>query len=256
VDLDTGTARAGEIMFARYAYPPNELGYCGPDDPDGLMDIAAGRGSHLGARARAFTGAWVYLEIIASAAGIDDPLDPRVVEGYWVGNELLEQVDAAAFAAAARSQFATEIGAHWAALDVPGPPRSVPHHGFQVFTVYPWVALLSRRDTALHVLDRCRIRWGKVVSIAGDDAQVDCRPLTWDGHNLALGPERTETVRWAMAGRSLLGRPAMVGDWISLHWDWVCDRLTPSQLVQLRRRTDHQLDITNRALWRARELTD
>jgi hypothetical protein len=256
VDLATGTARAGEIMFARYAYPPNELGYCGPGDPDGLMDIAAGAGPRLGARARAFTGAWVYLDIIASAAGINDHLDPRVVEAYWVGNELLEQVNAAAFAAAARTRFATEIGAHWAALDLVGPHRSVPHHGFQVFTVYPWVALLGRRDTALKVLDRCRIRWGKVVSIAYDNAQVACRPLTWDGHKLALGPERAETIRWAMTGRSLLGRPATVGDWVSLHWDWACDRLTPSQMEQLSRRTDHQLDITNHALWHERERTD
>jgi hypothetical protein len=33
---------------------------------------------------------------------------------------------------------------------------------------------------------------------------------------------------------------------VALHWDWVCDRLTPGQLATLRGSTRHQLAITNR----------
>lgn len=233
-------------MFARYAHPPNELGYCGPDEPGALLDVAAA-GRDLGSLARAFDGAWVYLEIIAAAAGIADPLDPRVVEAYWIGNELLERVDPRVFASIVRTAFAAEVGAQWGALDLAAPPPSVPHHGFQVFTVYPWVGLLGRGDPPLTVLDRCRIRWGQVVTIDGDQLHARCRPLTWDGHALGLGAERIETARWAHDGRSLLGQPA-VGDHISLHWDWACERLGPPALHQLQARTAHQLDITNRAL--------
>ena len=35
------------------------------------------------------------------------------------------------------------------------------------------------------------------------------------------------------------------GDWCSLHWDWVCERLTPRQLAGLRRHTLAQLDVVN-----------
>jgi hypothetical protein len=42
--------------------------------------------------ARGFAGAWPYLELIAAASGIADPLDGRVVEAYWVGNHLLDNV--------------------------------------------------------------------------------------------------------------------------------------------------------------------
>ena len=42
--------------------------------------------------ARTFEGAWPYLTLIAGANRIADPLDPRVVEAYWVGNELLDPV--------------------------------------------------------------------------------------------------------------------------------------------------------------------
>lgn len=266
-----GDSRAGEITFARYAYPPNELGYCGPGDPGRVFDVAVGRsspGDDFGARARAFDGAWVYLQIIAAAAGLDDPLDARVVEAYWVGNELLDRVDPAAFAEQARARFAGQVGAHWAVLDQGGLDQggleqggldtagqypSVPHHGFQVFTVYPWVRLLGRGDaalTALNVLDRCRIRWARITSVEGEYLDVLGSPLSWDGRELGLGPERGERVRWARDGRAPLPDLA-VGDWVSLHWDWTCDRLGPGQLLQLRERTLRQLAATNRALDRA-----
>ena len=41
---------------------------------------------------QAFSGAWPYLELISAGCDIGDPLDQRVVEAYWVGNELLDRV--------------------------------------------------------------------------------------------------------------------------------------------------------------------
>ena len=40
----------------------------------------------LRALAQQFAGAWPYLELIAPATGLADPLDRRVVEAYWVGS--------------------------------------------------------------------------------------------------------------------------------------------------------------------------
>jgi Family of unknown function (DUF6390) len=83
---------SGASLFARYAFPPNELGYCGPGGAELLLENA-GRGGagdsadgEVARRARLFDGAWPYLEIIADAAGLPDPLDGRVVEAYWIGN--------------------------------------------------------------------------------------------------------------------------------------------------------------------------
>lgn len=240
-------AAAGELLFARYAYPPNELGYCGPGDGQALLDLAAGVGEDdVGTRARLFEGAWPYLEIIASSAGIGNPLDARVVEAYWVGNELLEVVNPAYFAQAARRRFAAQPGADWASLDRVHQWPAVPHHSFHVLTVYPWMGVIreGRGGPALSILDRCRIRWGRVTSVHGDQVDVSCQPLSWDGAVLGLGEERAETVRWAQSGRSL-SSAVEPGEWVSLHWDWVCDKLTSSQLDALRNFTDRQLAITN-----------
>jgi Family of unknown function (DUF6390) len=240
-------APAGQVLFARYAYPPNQLGYCGAGDGRELLELAADPGSpeagDMGARARGFDGAWPYLEIIAAAAGIRDPLDRRVVEAYWVGNELLDAVDPDTFARSVRRSFAGQTGADWDCL----PAGPAAHHSFHVLAVYPWMGLLRRGapGPALEVLDRCRIRWGQVTARRGDHVEVTGQALTWDGSSLGLGPPREETVRWADGGRSLSG-PAAPGAWVALHWDWVCDRLTGAQLDDLRRFTLRQLDVTNR----------
>jgi hypothetical protein len=260
----------GEVLFARYAYPPNQLGYCGIGDGQELLELAAGGvgGGPAGedggdthadrtgtdpaeadmvARARRFDGAWPYLEIIAASSGIGDPLDRRVVEAYWVGNELLDAVDPAAFARAARHSFAAQSGADWQCVDAGHPVPAVPHHSFHVLAIYPWMALLrkGRLAPALTVIDRCRIRWGQVTARHDDHVDVSVASLGWDGHQLSLGEARTETARWAESGRSL-SAPPEPGEWVSLHWDWVCDRLAPAPLDALRRFTARQLVLTNR----------
>ena len=126
------------------------------------------------------------------------------------------------------------------------PAGAVPHHSFHVFGVYPWVGLLreGRVDEPLHVLDRCRVRWGQVVEVRGARAVVSSRPLCWDGRRLLLGTARPEEVLLRDDGLGLAG-PVQVGDWCSLHWDWVCERLDRRQLSALVRYTADQLGVAN-----------
>jgi Family of unknown function (DUF6390) len=242
-------ASAGTALFARYAYPPNELGYCGPDDASVLLTTdSAGAEQQIAEHARQFEGAWSYLEIIAAAADIADPLDPRVVEAYWIGNELLDNVDPDALVSQLRQRFGDQAGASW----VPG----LPHHGFHVFAVYPWVGLLRRgtgNDVALSVLEQCRIRWGEVLEVTGERVRVRARPLVLTDSRLELGPPSEQTAAWSVAGRSLLPSadglpPVSAGDQVAMHWDWVCDVLTDDQLIQLDSRTADQLARTNAGL--------
>ena len=219
----------GALLFARYAFPPNELGYCGPDGASVLLEHATSGGleEEIVRRARNFDGAWPYLQTISAAAGIDDPLDARVVEAYWIGNELLDRVDASAFLETLGEKFAGQVGGVWDRVGPAGRPLA--HHSFHVFAVYPWFGLLrTGSNVPLSVLDQCRIRWGTVIGLDAERALVRSQPLTWDGEALAIGAEREETVRWSTGRRSLRAGLA-VGDLVSLHWDWVCDRLTPAQ---------------------------
>lgn len=240
----------GPLLFARYAYPPNQLGFCGPADTGALLQYAAAGQVDRGLveLARSFAGAWPYLELIAGSTGIGDPLDPRVVEAYWVGNPLLDRVGTTAVGNSMEDRFRRRTGARSFSYLAEGVQAGgVPHHSFHVFGVYPWVGLLGddrKASHALTVLDRCRIRWGQVVRCAGDQAVVRSRPLTWDGRRLAFGPAAEETVTRAVDGVAMLSDLAP-GDWVSLHWYWVCDRLSRRQLATLRYYTVRQLAITN-----------
>jgi hypothetical protein len=214
----------GALLFARYAYPPNELGYCGPDGASALL--RADVPDEIVRRARHFEGAWSYLEFIARSAGIADPLDEAVVEAYWIGNDLLDRVASEQLVTFLRDRFAGQVGGTWNDADA----RAIPHHSFHVFEVYPWAGLLRRtgNPAAVTVLDRCRIRSGVVRDVHGETATVASRPLVWDGGVLAAGPVCDEVVSWSVDGLSLL--PGLTpGDRVALHWDWICDVITAEQ---------------------------
>lgn len=242
----------GRRLFARYAYAPNSLGYCGPADAAALFELAAtGRAeTDITAIAARFSGAWPYLTVLAELTGIGDPLDERVVRAYWTGSPLLDTVDRAAFGDRLIGRIAA-AGAdrYWAHLSPDLLPEAAPTHAFHVFGVYPWSRLLTsgQPDHPLHVLDSCRIRCGQVVSVHGDRVIVRARRLSWESGQLRLGPERDEAVGLTTGGRGFVARPRP-GEWVALHWDWVCDRLTDTDVGHLRWWTDWQLTAANTRL--------
>lgn len=237
----------GSVLFARYAFPPNELGYCGPPNAAPLL-AAAGAGEplhHPVATARSFEGTWPYLEFIAARTGIGDPLDARVVEAYWLGGELIAGLDVAAVGEELLVAL-RRAGGTWARSTAALPVGMTPDHNFHVFAVYPWLGLLTRNisDQPRRVLDRCRIRWGEVVAVRDDEADVASRTVTWDGFRLELGEPVTETARLSKDGASLAAG-VTTGDTVALHWDWICDRLGGVQLDAIRESTARHLAIAN-----------
>lgn len=243
----SGRLVPGPVLFARYAYPPNALGYCGPADPTELFGMAS-EGADLeglSQKAAQFEGAWPYLELIAGCNGIREPLDRRVVEAYWTGNDLVTRVPTSALIASLDDRFARRAGRLLAPM-TEAAPGGVPQHNFHVFAVYPWLGLLraGMEGAPLTVLDRCRIRWGCIQAITGDRATVRSRSLRFDGSHLTLGPEQTECVRRGVDGTAVRA-DLQPGDIVSLHWDWVCDRLSPSGLRWLQYCTRRNLDTVN-----------
>ena len=234
-------------LFARYAYPPNALGYCGPPDPKALVEAGSpdARAEDLASVARCFSGAWPYLELIASANAIADPLDARVVEAYWVGSELLEGIPATSLleAIGRHPESGPDGGAKLREAVTAG---GVAHHSFHVFAVYPWLALLrsGKREPALTVLERCRIRWGRIEAVEGENVIVRSRPLGLDGRDLVLLDERSEQAYASVGGLGFVEN-LVPGDLVSLHWDWVCDRLQPGAVAHLEHFTLRSLLAVN-----------
>ncbi len=232
----------GERSFARYAWSPNELGYCGPAGAATLA--AAARGESIDADVRSiasqFSGAWVYQVIIARMLGAD-PLDPDVVRGYWTGTAATEALDREEFWSRLVAVIGPRAGAYWRHLDDALAVEASASHAFHVLGVYPWTRLLdSGMPEPLGVLNSCCIRPGIVVAHEGDGLLVEADELVHHDGRL----------RWVAAAPVTVPAPfdsdLAVGETVALHWGAACDRLTDDEAGILKDRLLRQADFVGR----------
>jgi hypothetical protein len=242
----------GPIRFARYAFGPNRLGYCGPDEAGELFQQATlGRDlEKLRELAGQFEGAFPYLRLIALSNGVRDPLDPAVVEAYWLGGALAGRVAPAAFGRSLDERFRARLrGDGWRWLGGTAEAGASPNHAFHVLDVFPKVGMLrtGEVENALQVMDSCRIRWGRILERDGDSLIVSAVPLEMRDGQLRLGEPRPERIRGWVDGAGFV-EDAGPGDVVAIHWDWACERLDAARLAALRDSTAAELQIANRTI--------
>jgi Family of unknown function (DUF6390) len=242
---------SGPVLFARYAYGPNRFGYCGPDDADELLEAgAAGQDRVLRALARGFDGAYPYLTLIAESNDLADPLDRRVVEAYWLGNEFLTTVPVGTLGASLDARFRPRVrAADWRWLATKPLSGARPVHAFHVLDVFPRVGLIrgGQIEGVLEVIDSCRIRWGRVLERIGDQLVVSSTRLELREGRLRHAAPGVERVQAWRDATGFIDTPEP-GDVVSIHWSWACDRLDARQLSNLVTWTDRQLAIANQTM--------
>lgn len=171
-----------------------------------------------------FQTLYPYLQQIAHANALRDPFDARVVEAYWVGNELLEGIAPKVFYhhLADTLRLKARMGNRafdWMAGKLPKGARM--HHSFHVFNAYK----RTGHDAKLHTrdsMDACRVSWGRVVSIDGPKITVRRKPLLLTGHQLALGPEEETFVLRKLEDVGLFDN-LQPGQWLTMHWGQPCE---------------------------------
>jgi hypothetical protein len=248
----TDKAVPGPLLFARYAFGPNRLGYCGPADAGELFELTVDgkRDADMRALAQRFEGAWPYLELIARATDRPDPLDPEVVEAYWLGSDLLDRVRPLAFGESIERRFKSRVHhPEWQWLRAKPGVGAKPIHAFHVLDVFPRMGLLrsDRVDDVLNVIESCRIRWGRVLSVNGDWLATNVVPLQLTEGRLELGRPRVELIQAWQGGAGFMHDIAP-GDAISIHWTWACERLDGRRLGNLVTWTNRQLALTNQTI--------
>lgn len=248
---DGGRRPAGHRLFAQYAHAPNALGYCGPAGSAALVAAAVGSPpvaavTEIEAVARRFSGAWPYQRLLAALAGIDDPLDPRVVRGYWTGNDLSAGIDQAAYGERLLAELKPQAGHYWAHLTEELLPEAAASHAFHVLGVYPWSRLLGSGPEPLRVLESCRIGWATVEEVGAEELVVTGPRLAYveatatEPARLELGADQTRSIGYRVGGRPFVTDPA-AGDRVAVHWDFACDRLTVAETEALIAQTARQL---------------
>ena len=245
------TPTPGPVLFARYAYPPNALGLCGPADATALLQSSlADADRELRELARGFEGAYPYLRLIGESNKIADPLDRRVVEGYWLGNRLIDAVPVRALHRDLGDRFRDRMSANaWGWLEATLSGGARPNHAFHVLEIYPRAGLMrsGQINAVLETMDSCRIRWGRVIEVGSESLIVASRHLEMIDGRLGLGAERTESVSAWRGAHGLLDG-ATAGDQVSIHWAWACDRLSAGQLSSLAAWTAAALENANRTV--------
>src|SRR3989344_145605 len=116
---------------AKYAFAPNFLKYCGPDKNKELAGYLTAKTTDLGLTAmlKKFSAMYPYLKLIAHQNGIADAFDQRVVEAYWLGNEMLDGVTMKGFYNHARDKLSVKER-KW--LEAKLPRGAKPNHAFNV----------------------------------------------------------------------------------------------------------------------------
>jgi hypothetical protein len=233
---------AGSVRFVRYGFMPNRLRYCGGDNNRTLFEYGTAGASDGGLTPllRRFTGALPYLQLIAHANGLADPFDARVVEAYWLGNELLDQIEVRQLYDSLLDRFGKQLQGRTRELVLGKAPAGArPHHSFHVLDVHSHVGELEH---SLQTLDSCRVSWGQVASVETAELVIDRPPLVLDSGKLRLAPPtRTRVLR----GFADAVKPR---DWVSMHWGWACEVLTARQRTNLERYTRHHLALANQTL--------
>lgn len=243
------TDRRGAEMFARYAYAPNALGYCGPPLGGTLRD---GSVHELRAAARKFSGAWPYLQVLSRLTGIADPLDYRLVESYWLGGGIGADLPPDKFFEELLAIIGPQAGRYWSHLTTDLAGEAAGNHCFHVLGIYPWTRFLGRggKNTVehpLYVLDNCRINWGTVISRTSTAVELSCQRLVWDGRTLELSDPSTRILDVWADGYCAVPDVAD-GDEVAVHWDRLCGRLQPDQVRSLADSTYRQLRVTSARL--------
>ncbi|MGH9279000.1 MAG: DUF6390 family protein [Acidimicrobiales bacterium] len=240
-------ASSGIELFIRYAFMPNHLGYCGGNENELLLERAASGQAdpRLTPLLTQFTGALPYLRSIAVGNGVGDPFDRRVVEAYWLGNELLARVEAGDLYQALEQRFGRQLPPKLREQVLRKPPQGAkPFHLFHVVDVYRH---LERETVGMAAIESCRISWGHVREVSGPQVVVERQPLVWRDGKLALGEAQAEHVLRSFEGLGFAQEVAP-GDWVSLHWGWVCERLDDRRLANLRHWSDVHLRIANQTV--------
>ncbi len=250
--------QSGLLLCSRYAFMPNKLQYCGGDQNATLFELTATNdaNAYLNNVLGEFETLYPYLKLIAKENNIRDPFDYRVVEAYWIGNNLLENVKIRGLynhfvdglhlkKKMTNKQFELMMG------EIPG--QALPHHSFHVFNV--WLRSgLTILPNILDTMDQCRISWGKIIRVGDLELEVESPRLSMADVNsgtefysvqdsrLIFSPPQVIKVQYKMLGESFIENP-QIGDWVSIHWGWVCDKLTKEQVKNLEKYTLHNLHL-------------
>ena len=229
--------QSGLKRVAQYSLKPHELKICGPKEYyRTLYDWIAGKNKTETRRIMEILKkrpvAYPYLKLIAASNEIENPFHPRVVEAYWIGNELLENVGQESF-----KKMIRDIAPNKAEKIE---KKAFPHHNFHVLCVGSVTGNVSSRPSSLQL---CCISWSKVEKVK-ENQITTCGPCLKKSNNEMVLEEESskkQKLEYDKSTTEDLSR----GDIVAHHWGKVCEKISNDQRTRLTKYTKKALKFRN-----------
>lgn len=233
----------GLRIAASFGLMPNKLGFCGPqasEEQKALREyLYFGKNPKKARKIMSrFEGAYSYYLLIARKNKIRNPFDEKVVSAYWIGNELLEKVDASDLKKMILSRFTKpgllDKGEALRRIEKI-PQNAKPHHSFHVFILGTVTGKIDLNTVKLK--DICRPGWGKIKRIDDkkSEVSVEYQPVT---NAYRLGRIKKRKVDW---DRKILPE-LKAGDQVAFHWNMIAKLLSKEEVKNIKKYTQVTLD--------------
>jgi hypothetical protein len=231
------------VRFAsRYFFMPSKLFYCQDHDTDKIFfEYSCGRGDKKKCEEllRKNSAISAYLKLIAEKNN-KDMLDKEVLEAYWIGNKLLDNISyqdmIEMMNKLTAGKMETEV---MKKMTTTVPIDGTPHHSFHVLHIH---RLTENTQFLYSKIDKCRISWGKVKKVNDNNLVVTTQPLKFDNKYFLEKP-----IEKAVEYNKDLIR-VKPGDIVAIHWDLAIDILNREQVKNLENYTKKNIDSMNRHL--------
>jgi len=216
-------------LAARFALPPNSLGYCGKDTaPAKFIDCAIhGKCGGVEQEMEKFIVLNPYLETMLRVTGLKK-YSLKNVEAYWLGNEMLAKAKLKHYQILL-DNFTKQGVPGWLVTELKQkvPKSFIPFHLFQVLHVGVGRASGSVPYN-IETINNCMVRWGKVVKLKGLQITVNICQLEKLKHKfqITFGNEEFSYREDFLTGLK-------VGDVVAVHWKQVVKKLTPREVKNL-----------------------
>ena len=234
-------------LIVKYSFITNKLRYCGPHDSYlNFLKYLTNPSLELKKKTidelKRFEGLYPYLQLIAEKSGKEE-FSPEVGEAYWLGNKLLDNFDESDLKKLIMNLTNRGLPKSYAEkLTLEIPKGMVPHHSFNV--IYVGVGKITGSvGFNIENINNCLIRPAEVIEIKDKIIIAQHRPYVFENNKLVLAKPINSEFDYMSEFVKL-----NVGDVISIHWNFVVDKLIEEEISNLINYTKINVDALNNGL--------
>lgn len=227
------------LLAARFSMIHSQLKHCRDDDASQILYDYVVNGKNREKAADfllRFSSVMPYLELIASKNG-KKALDYDVIEAYWIGNGLLDNISSEDIKKMIADKFSELPPEAAEELLANIPSSAAPNHNFQILHAH---SILGKVAPKLRNADKCRISVATVKKVLDDKMVVSHKPFIVE-EKIRFGDIEEKEIEYDKGFLS----EVKAGDKVAMHWDFPVCILTDEQARNLDKYTEKNVEAMN-----------